>query len=91
MNVSWERPADVIKPLKTSTPKPKTKKGKAALLAEYQLMELGDWKSYSMVLRYSHLAADHLAQAAKLAAQMSHTSKSSLDLSQGLKSCQIKS
>lgn len=29
-----------------------------------ELMALGDWKSYQMVLRYSHLAPDHLAQAA---------------------------
>ena len=28
------------------------------------LMELGGWKSYSMVARYSHLAPDHLAEAA---------------------------
>lgn len=30
-----------------------------------ELMELGGWKSYSMVLRYAHLAPDHLAQAAE--------------------------
>lgn len=29
-----------------------------------ELMELGGWKSYSMVLRYAHLAPDHLAVAA---------------------------
>lgn len=29
-----------------------------------ELMELGDWSSYEMVLRYSHLAPDHLASAA---------------------------
>lgn len=29
-----------------------------------ELMALGDWKSFQMVLRYSHLAPDHLAQAA---------------------------
>jgi integrase len=29
-----------------------------------ELMQLGDWKSYEMVLRYSHLAPDHLAAAA---------------------------
>lgn len=40
-----------------------------------ELMQLGDWKSYSMVLRYSHLAPDHLAQAAELVAQKSHTRK----------------
>jgi integrase len=31
-----------------------------------QLMELGGWKSYSMVLVYAHLAPDHLAEAAEL-------------------------
>lgn len=31
-----------------------------------QLMELGGWRSYAMVLRYSHLAPDHLATAAEL-------------------------
>jgi integrase len=29
-----------------------------------ELMGLGDWKSYEMVLRYAHLAPDHLASAA---------------------------
>ena len=29
-----------------------------------ELMELGGWKSYEMVLRYAHLAPDHLSQAA---------------------------
>ena len=29
-----------------------------------ELMELGGWKSYSMVQRYSHLSKDHLAEAA---------------------------
>ena len=28
------------------------------------LMELGSWSSYEMVLRYAHLAADHLRTAA---------------------------
>jgi len=28
------------------------------------LMELGSWSSYDMVLRYAHLAADHLRGAA---------------------------
>jgi len=28
------------------------------------LMELGGWKSYEMVLRYAHLAPEHLADAA---------------------------
>jgi integrase len=30
-----------------------------------QLMELGGWKSNEMVLRYAHLAPEHLADAAK--------------------------
>jgi hypothetical protein len=29
-----------------------------------ELMELGGWKSYKMVLRYAHLAGDHLRGAA---------------------------
>ena len=29
-----------------------------------ELMELGGWKSYEMVLRYAHLAPEHLATAA---------------------------
>lgn len=29
-----------------------------------ELMELGGWKSYEMVLRYAHLAPGHLADAA---------------------------
>jgi integrase len=29
-----------------------------------ELMELGSWSSYEMVLRYAHLAADHLRSAA---------------------------
>ena len=28
-------------------------------------MELGGWKSYKMVLRYAHLAGDHLRGAAE--------------------------
>ena len=28
------------------------------------LMELGGWKSYEMLLRYAHLAPDHLSHAA---------------------------
>lgn len=32
----------------------------------HELMELGGWKSYSMVLVYAHLAPDHLAEAAEL-------------------------
>jgi integrase len=30
-----------------------------------ELMEYGGWKSYAMVLRYAHLAPDHLATAAE--------------------------
>lgn len=30
----------------------------------HELMELGGWRSYQMVLRYAHLAPDHLAEAA---------------------------
>lgn len=29
-----------------------------------ELMELGGWKSYEMVLRYAHLAPEHLSDAA---------------------------
>jgi len=29
-----------------------------------ELMELGGWKSYEMVLRYAHLALEHLSAAA---------------------------
>jgi len=29
-----------------------------------ELMELGGWKSYKIVLRYTHLAGDHLRGAA---------------------------
>ena len=29
-----------------------------------ELMELGCWKSYEMVLRYAHLAPEHLSSAA---------------------------
>ena len=30
-----------------------------------ELMELGGWKSFEMVLRYAHLAPEHLSQAAR--------------------------
>ena len=30
-----------------------------------ELMELGGWKSYEMVLRYAHLAPEHLSSAAR--------------------------
>jgi hypothetical protein len=34
-----------------------------------ELMVLGDWKSYSMVLRYAHLAPSNAASAAQKVAQ----------------------
>ena len=37
--------------------------------------EFGGWKSYAMVLKYAHLAADHLAQAAEKVAGKGHTLK----------------
>lgn len=38
-----------------------------------ELMGLGDWRSYQMVLRYAHLAPDHLASAAsKLGTKRAH-------------------
>ena len=40
-----------------------------------QLMELGGWKSYSMVLKYGHLAPDHLARAAELVGHRGHRTK----------------
>jgi hypothetical protein len=36
-------------------------------------MQLGDWKSYTMVLRYGHLAPDHLSNAAELVEKKGHT------------------
>jgi len=41
----------------------------------HELMQLGGWSSYSMVLRYGHLAPDHLAQAAEKVAGKRHTAK----------------
>ena len=38
-----------------------------------ELMQLGGWKSYAMVLRYAHLAPDHLSQAAEKVAGKRHT------------------
>lgn len=38
-----------------------------------ELMQLGGWKSYAMVLRYAHLAPDHLAQAAAKVAHSGHS------------------
>jgi integrase len=40
-----------------------------------ELMVLGDWKSYAMVLRYSHLAPSHAAAAAEKVGYRAHTSK----------------
>lgn len=40
-----------------------------------ELMKLGPWESYQMVLRYSHLAPDGLSQAVTRVAQMGHTAK----------------
>ncbi|HXJ59191.1 MAG TPA: tyrosine-type recombinase/integrase [Verrucomicrobiae bacterium] len=40
-----------------------------------ELMQLGGWKSYSMVLKYAHLAPDHLAKAAELVARSGHSKK----------------
>jgi integrase len=40
-----------------------------------ELMILGDWKSYSMVLRYAHFAPSHAAKAAELQARREHTGK----------------
>lgn len=38
-----------------------------------ELMQLGAWRTYSSVLRYAHLAPDHLAQAAELIARSGHS------------------
>jgi len=38
----------------------------------HELMQLGGWASYAMVLRYAHLAPDHLAEAAE---RLSHRTK----------------
>jgi integrase len=40
----------------------------------HELMQLGGWSSYSMVLRYAHLAPDHLSLAAEKVAGKGHTS-----------------
>jgi len=40
-----------------------------------ELMQLGGWKSYSMVLKYAHLAPGHLAQAAEKIARSGHSKK----------------
>lgn len=40
-----------------------------------ELMQLGGWKTYSSVLRYAHLAPDHLAKAADRVARSGHSRK----------------
>jgi integrase len=37
-----------------------------------ELMELGGWKSHTMVMRYAHLSPDHLAKAAERIARYGH-------------------
>jgi len=41
----------------------------------HELMQLGNWKSYAMVLRYGHLPPDHLSKAAELVAQKGHMAR----------------
>lgn len=38
-----------------------------------ELMQLGGWKTYSSVLRYAHLAPDHLSEAAELVRHSGHS------------------
>jgi integrase len=38
-----------------------------------ELMVLGDWRSYTMVLRYAHLAPSQAAEAAERVAQWAHS------------------
>lgn len=38
-----------------------------------ELMQLGPWESYEMVLKYAHLAPDHLHKAVERVATMGHT------------------
>lgn len=40
-----------------------------------ELMLLGDWKSYAMVLKYAHFAPSHAAKAAELVGRREHTRK----------------
>lgn len=40
-----------------------------------ELMKLGPWESYDMVLRYAHLAPDSLGDAVSRVARMGHTAK----------------
>lgn len=42
-----------------------------------ELMALGDWKSYSSVLRYAHFAPSHAANAAERVAHWQHTARRS--------------
>jgi integrase len=42
-----------------------------------ELMILGGWKSYKMVLRYAHFAPSHAAKAAELVSRREHTRKTS--------------
>jgi len=39
------------------------------------LMKLGDWRSYAMVLKYAHLCPDKLADAANLVTRKGHTNR----------------
>jgi hypothetical protein len=38
-------------------------------------MQLGDWRSYAMVLKYAHLCPDKLAEAANLVTRKGHTNR----------------
>jgi integrase len=44
-------------------------------VAPHELMQLGGWNSYAMVLRYAHLAPDHLAAAAEKVSKTSHKNR----------------
>lgn len=39
----------------------------------YDLMQLGGWKTYAMVIKYAHLAPDHLAKSAERVARFGHS------------------
>lgn len=41
----------------------------------HELMQLGDWRSYAIVLKYAHLAPGHLSRAAEKVAGKRHTRK----------------
>lgn len=47
-----------------------------------ELMELGGWSSYEMVLRYAHLASDHLSNAAR---RIEGTNLAHLEIKKGYK------